>query len=77
MKKHGMGGAGGKRWGEVKRIQSLVRGRDHLEGPGLCGKINIKMDLQEVAWGMDRIDLVQDREKRWAVMCVVMNLRVP
>jgi hypothetical protein len=76
MKKNGMGGAGGKRWGEVKRIQSLARGRDHLEGPGLCGKINIKMDLQEVAWGIDRIDLIQDREKWRAVMYAVMNLRV-
>ena len=31
-------------WGNVLE-------RDHLEDPGLDGRINIKMDLQEVGWG--------------------------
>ena len=36
------------------------------------------MDLQEVGWG-DKywVDLAQDRDKRRALMYVVMNLRVP
>ena len=39
---------------------------------------NIKMDLQEVGCkGMDWIDLAQDRDRRLALVNVVMNLRVP
>ena len=36
------------------------------------------MVLHEVGWGdMDWIDLAQDREKRWAIVNAVINLRVP
>jgi hypothetical protein len=39
---------------------------------------NIKMDLREVGWeGMDWSDLAQDRARWWALVNVVMNLRVP
>jgi hypothetical protein len=39
---------------------------------------NIKMDVQEVGWGgMDGLDLAQDRDRWWAVVNVVLNLRVP
>jgi len=40
---------------------------------------NMKIDLQEVGWGMDWIDFDQDME-RWggeALVNAVMNLRVP
>jgi hypothetical protein len=41
-------------------------------------KDNIKVDLQEVEWcGMDLIDLAQDRDRWWAVVSEVMNLRFP
>jgi len=39
---------------------------------------NIKMDLQEVGFGvMDWIDLAQDRGRWRALVSTVMNLRVP
>jgi hypothetical protein len=39
---------------------------------------NIKVDLREIGWGdMDWIDLAQDRDQWWALVCTVMNLRVP
>jgi hypothetical protein len=39
---------------------------------------NIKMDLQEVGFGcVDWIELLQDRERWWALLTAVKNLRVP
>jgi hypothetical protein len=39
---------------------------------------NIKMDLGEIGWdGVDRIDLVQDRDQLRALVNTKMNLRVP
>jgi hypothetical protein len=39
---------------------------------------NIKIDLQEVAWGgMDWIDMAQDRDRWRALVSAVMNLWVP
>jgi hypothetical protein len=36
------------------------------------------MDLQELGWeGKDYIDMAQDRDRGRAVVCEVMNLRVP
>jgi hypothetical protein len=35
------------------------------------------MDLQEMSWGMDWTDLVQDSDKWGALVNVVMNLRFP
>jgi hypothetical protein len=38
---------------------------------------NIKVDLQEVVWGMDLIDLAEDRDAWGALVNVIQNLRVP
>jgi hypothetical protein len=41
---------------------------------------NIKMDIQEMGWGvgdMDWIYLVLDRDRWWALVIVVMNFPVP
>jgi len=35
------------------------------------------MDLQEVGWGIDRIDLVHDGERWQELVNAVMSLRVP
>jgi hypothetical protein len=46
-----------------------------LEDLGLDGRIP---DLQDVGLGgIDWIDLAEDRDKWWALLNVVMNLRVP
>jgi hypothetical protein len=34
------------------------------------------MDLQEVGWGMDSIELAEDEERWRALVNAVMNLRV-
>jgi hypothetical protein len=38
---------------------------------------NIKMDIQEVGWGMHWIDLARDRYRWRAAVNGVMNLRLP
>jgi hypothetical protein len=38
-------------------------GRRPLEKPRRRWEDNIKMDLQEAGWGMDWIDLAQDRDR--------------
>jgi hypothetical protein len=51
---------------------------DHLGDPCVDGRINIKTDLQVVGCGvMDWIELLQDRDRRRAVVNAVMKLRVP
>jgi hypothetical protein len=53
------------------------------EGGTLLGKTrykwedNIKMDFREVGWGMNWVDLAEDRDRWRAVVNVVMNLREP
>ena len=50
----------------------------HLEDPGVDGKINIRMDLQEVGCeGMDWLEPAQDRDRWPAPVSAVMNLWAP
>jgi len=53
-------------------------GRRPLGRPRPKWEDNIKKDLQEFGCGsMDRIELVQDRERWLALVNAVMNFRVP
>jgi len=59
----------------------LVRkpdGKRPLGRPRRRWEDNIKMGFQEVGCdGVDWIELAQDRDRWWALVSVVMNLRVP
>jgi hypothetical protein len=53
-------------------------GKRPLARPRRKWEDNIKMDLQEVGCGgVDWIELAQDRDRWWAPVNTVMNLRVP
>jgi hypothetical protein len=56
---------------------NLIRERDRLGDTGIDGKIIVRWIFMEVECrGMDWIELAQDRDRCWALMNVVMNLRV-
>jgi hypothetical protein len=51
-----------------------------LEDPGIGGRIILKLIFKKGWggwWGMDWIDLAQNRDSRWALVNAVMNLRFP
>jgi hypothetical protein len=49
-----------------------------LGRPRCRWEYNIKMNLQEVGFGdMDWIELAQNRDRWWALVNAVMNLRIP
>ena len=55
-----------------------LRERDHLEDPGVDERIILRWIIQEVRLGgMDWIDLAQDKDRWWALVNAVMNLRLP
>jgi hypothetical protein len=53
-------------------------GKSPVGRPRLKWEDNIKMDLQEVGgcWG-NWMELVQKRDRWWALVSTVMNFRVP
>jgi hypothetical protein len=79
IEKKEMGGACSTSGGKERRIQDF--GRPEIRRPfGRPRRIwedNIKMDLREVGWGMDWIELAQDRDGRRALVNAVMSVRVP
>ena len=66
--------------GESRDVYRVLVGK--LEGKRPLGRPrrrwedNIKMDLHKIGWGMDWIDLAQDRDRWWALVNAVMNDRV-
>jgi len=78
--KNEMGRACSMYGGDEKCIQHFGGkpvGKRPLGRPRHIWEDNIKMDLQEVGWGMYCIDLAQDRERWQALVNAAMNLRVP
>ena len=65
-----------ERKGTYRVLVGKTEGMRQLVRPRLRWENNIKMDLQEVEWGMVWIDLAQDRNMWRAVVNAVMNLRV-
>jgi hypothetical protein len=51
--------------------------RDHLEGPGVTGKIKLRWILRHWVGGTEWIGLAQNRDRWWSVKNAVTNLRVP
>jgi hypothetical protein len=67
--------------GEGRNVYRVLVGKP--EGKSLLGRPRrrwekgIKMDLREIGWGgVEWIQLAQDRDRWWAVVNAVMNLRV-
>jgi hypothetical protein len=68
--------------GKVRGAYNILVGRP--EGRRPMGRLrhrwedNIKIDLWEIGFGdVDWIHLAQDRDRCWALVNMVMNLRVP
>jgi hypothetical protein len=54
------------------------QGRRPLGRPRHRWQGNIKIDLQELGWGgIEWIKVAQDRDRWWALVDMVVNLRVP
>ena len=70
------------RMGEGRGVHRVLVGKPEgkrpLGRPRRRWEDNIKMDLQEVGRGYeDWMELAQDRDRWRALVCTVMNLRVP
>jgi hypothetical protein len=69
------------RMGERRNVYRVLvgkpEGKSALERPRRRWENGIKIDLREIGWGdVDWIHLAQDRDRWWAVVNAVMNLRV-
>jgi hypothetical protein len=67
--------------GEERKVYKVFVGKPEgkrpLERPRHRWEDGIRMVLREIGLGgVDWIQLAQDRDRRWAVVSVVMNLRI-
>jgi hypothetical protein len=67
----------GEKRGAYRILVGISEGRRPLGRARRRWEDSIKMDVQDVGWGMDWIELAQDRDRWRAVVNAVMNLRVP
>jgi len=68
----------GERRGEYRVLVGKPEGKRPLGRPRHRWEDNIKVNLQEVGCGgVDWINLAQDRDRRRALVNVVMNFQVP
>jgi len=68
----------GERRGVYRVLVGKPEGKTPLGRPRRRWEDNIKMDLQEMGFGgVDWIQLAQDRDRWWALVTAVMNMRVP
>ena len=68
----------GERRGLYRVLVGRPEGKRPLGRPRHRWEYNIKMDLREVGiGGGDWMELAQDRDRWWALVNTVMNLRVP
>jgi hypothetical protein len=67
----------GEKRGAYRILVGRSEGRRPLGRPRRRWEDNIKTDLEDGGWGMDWIELAQDRDRWRAVVNAVMNLRVP
>ena len=64
--------------GVYRVLVGKPEGKKPLGRPRRRWEDNIKMDLQELGGGCgDWMELVQDRDRRRALLSTVMNFRVP
>jgi hypothetical protein len=67
-----------ERRGVYRVSMGKPEGKRPLGRPRRRWEDNIKMGLQEVeGGGTDWIELVQDRDRWWALVTAVMNLQLP
>jgi hypothetical protein len=54
-----------------------LREIEHLGDPGVDGRIILRWIFRKRDWGMDWIELAQDKNSLRALLNEVINLRVP
>ena len=67
----------GKRRGAYRVLVGKPEGKKPHRRPRSIWEDNIKMNHQEVGWGMVWIDLAQNRDGFLALLYALMNLWVP